>query len=49
MTLNVEILRDVAELLLSGDGPDFEAGSDDRYADWLLDLADDIESGKREI
>ena len=38
--MNVEILRDVAEMLHNGDGPDFGAGMDDRYADWLLDLAD---------
>lgn len=49
MAIDVELLRDVAELLLNGEGPDFEAGMDERYADWLLGLADDIETGKREI
>lgn len=47
--MNVEPLRDVAELLMEGGGPDFEAGMDERYADWLLDLADDIESGRRSL
>lgn len=47
--MNVELLRDVAAMLHEGEGPDFAAGMDDRYADWLLELADDIESGKRSL
>ena len=49
MTINVELLRDVAELLREGGGPDFEAGSDDRFADWLEGLADELESGVRTL
>jgi hypothetical protein len=49
MAVNIELLRDVAEMLLNGEGPDYEAGMDDRYGEWLLTLADDIESGKRSI
>lgn len=49
MNVNVEILRDVAEMLMNGEGPDFAARMDEQYADWLLELADDIETGKRSI
>lgn len=47
--INAELLRDVAEMLHEGNGPDFEAGMDDRYADWLLDLADKIENGEVDL
>lgn len=43
--LNVELLRDVAEMLMNGEGPDFAAGMDQRYGDWLLELADRWEEG----
>lgn len=44
--LNAEPLRDAAEMLLNGEGPDIEAGMDERYADWLLNLADRYEAGE---
>lgn len=49
MAIDVERLRDVAELLRAGGGPDFAADMDDRYADWLEQLADDVEEGTREL
>jgi hypothetical protein len=42
--MDVEALRDAAEMLLNGEGPDLVAGADDRYADWLLALADQWEA-----
>ncbi len=46
MTIDVEILRDAAEMLLNGEGPDLGAGADEAYADWLLALADRLEGGE---
>lgn len=41
-----EALREAAHALLDGEGPDLIEGSDDAYADWLLQRAQRLEEGR---
>lgn len=41
-----DALREAAHALLDGEGPDLMEGSDDAYADWLLQRAQRLEEAQ---